>query len=197
MIETLKNYLFYLKYQKNYSIKTIDSYQRDIEKFLKYIDDENYTLETVDQTLIRNFLSCEIMNGISKRSNARRIIALRGFYEYLVKNKGLDYGDIAIVFPYNKKKLKNGKTIYFQYLLRKALDDVNIPYIIGDDDLTKHAKKTGITLSNLYFIKNLEYKAVVFCELEMLYNQTINKEDQDYQINDFIGDLNKIYMVID
>ena len=116
--------------------------------------------------------------------------------EYLVKNKGLDYGDIAIVFPYNKKKLKNGKTIYFQYLLRKALDDVNIPYIIGDDDLTKHAKKTGITLSNLYFIKNLEYKAVVFCELEMLYNQTINKEDQDYQINDFIGDLNKIYMVI-
>ena len=32
MIETLKNYLFYLKYQKNYSIKTIDSYQRDIEK---------------------------------------------------------------------------------------------------------------------------------------------------------------------
>ena len=64
------------------------------------------------------------------------------------------------------------------------------------NDLTKHAKKTGITLSNLYFIKNLEYKAVVFCELEMLYNQTINKEDQDYQINDFIGDLNKIYMVI-
>ena len=75
MIETLKNYLFYLKYQKNYSIKTIDSYQRDIEKFLKYIDDEDYTLEMVDQTLIRNFLSCEIMNGISKRSNARRIIA--------------------------------------------------------------------------------------------------------------------------
>ena len=108
----------------------------------------------------------------------------------------MNYSDIAIVFPYNKKKLKNGKTIYFQYLLRKALEDVNIPYIIGDDNLTKHAKRSGVTISNLYFIKNLEYKAVVFCELEMLYNQTINEDNQDYQINDFVGDLNKIYMVI-
>ena len=94
------------------------------------------------------------------------------------------------------KKLKNGKTIYFQYLLRKALDDVSIPYIIGDDNLTKYGKRSGITISNLYFIKSLEYKAVVFCELEMLYNQTINEENQDYQVNDFVGDLNKIYMVM-
>ena len=96
----------------------------------------------------------------------------------------------------NKKKLKNGKTIYFQYLLKKALDDASIPYIIGDENLTKHVKRNGITISNLYFIKSLEYKAVVFCELEMLYNQTINEENQDYQVNDFVGDLNKIYMVI-
>ena len=116
--------------------------------------------------------------------------------EYLVQNKGLAYSDIAIVYPYNKKKLKNGKIIYFQYLLRKALDDVSIPYVIGDDNLTKYGRTTGITISNLYFIKNLQYKAVVFCELEMLYNQTINEKDQDYQVNDFIGDLNKIYMVI-
>ena len=68
--------------------------------------------------------------------------------------------------------------------------------MIAEDEITKITKKVGITISNIYGIRNLEYKAVVFCELEMLYNQTINKEDQDYQINDFIGDLNKIYMVI-
>ncbi len=76
------------------------------------------------------------------------------------------------------------------------MDDVSIPYIIGDDNLTKYGKRNGITISNLYFIKSLEYKAVVFCELEMLYNQTINEENQDYQVNDFVGDLNKIYMVM-
>ena len=80
--------------------------------------------------------------------------------------------------------------------MKKALSEGNIPFIQGDDNLTKYDKDGGVTISNLYFIKNLEYKAVVFCELEMLYNQTINEEYQDYQINDFVGDLNKIYMVM-
>ena len=30
----------------------------------------------------------------------------------------------------------------------------------------------------------------------MLYNHTINDITQDYQINDFIGDLNKVYLAI-
>ena len=116
--------------------------------------------------------------------------------DYLTNKKGLNYSDIAIVYPYNKKKLKNGKTIYFQYILRKALEEAKIPYMMAEDEITKITKKIGITISNIYGIRNLEYKAVIFCELEMLYNQTIGDTKQDYQINDFVGDLNKIYLAI-
>mgnify|MGYP000135550146 CR=1 FL=1 len=116
--------------------------------------------------------------------------------DFLRNKKGLDYSDIAIVYPYNKKKLKNGKTIYFQYILRKALEEAKIPYMVAEDEITNITKKVGITISNIYGIKNLEYKAVIFCELEMLYNQTIGDTKQDYQINDFVGDLNKIYFAI-
>ena len=116
--------------------------------------------------------------------------------DFLRNKKGLDYSDIAIVYPYNKKKLKNGKTIYFQYILRKALEEAKIPYMVAEDEITNITKKVGITISNIYGIKNLEYKAVIFCELEMLYNQTIGDTKQDYQINDFVGDLNKIYLTI-
>lgn len=87
MLEIVDDYLSYLQYQKNYSMNTIDSYRRDIEKFLLFMNQENYTLSSVDSTLIRNFLAHETMNNISKRSNSRRIIALRRFYEYLVKKK--------------------------------------------------------------------------------------------------------------
>ncbi|MBQ3423424.1 MAG: DNA helicase, partial [Romboutsia sp.] len=69
-------------------------------------------------------------------------------------------------------------------------------YIYSEDTLTNLSPKSGITISNMFSIKNLEYKAVILCELEMLYNQTINDEEQDYQINDFVGDLNKIYLTI-
>lgn len=147
----------------------------------------------------------EVNNIIDEGINAQiikvedledQIKAILWEIEYLINNKGLNHSDIAIVYPYNKKRLKNGKTIYFQYLLKKSLSEANIPFIQGDDNLTKYSKDGGITISNLYFIKNLEYKAVIFCELEMLYNQTISGEYQDYQINDFVGDLNKIYMAI-
>lgn len=114
--------------------------------------------------------------------------------EYLINQKGLDYSEIAVIYPYNKKKLKSGKIMYFQYMLRKALEKANIPYIYAEENLTNISKKVGITISNIYTIKNLEYKACVICQLEMLYNHTINDTTQDYQINDFIGDLNKVYL---
>ena len=114
--------------------------------------------------------------------------------KYFINQKGLDYSEIAIIYPYNKKKLKSGKTMYFQYMLRKALENANIPYIYAEENLTNISKKVGITISNIYTIKNLEYKACIICQLEMLYNHTINEICQDYQINDFIGDLNKVYL---
>ena len=114
--------------------------------------------------------------------------------EYLINKKGLDYSDIAIIYPYNKKRLKNGSNMYFQYMLRKALEKSNIPYIYAEKNLTNLSKKLGITISNIYTIKNLEYKACIICQLEMLYNHAINDTTQDYQINDFIGDLNKVYL---
>lgn len=106
MLEIVNEYASYLLYQKNYSKKTIDSYTRDINKFLEFMNNENYTLNSVDSTLIRNFLAHETLNGISKRSNARRVIALRQFYEYLVKNNYVEFNPfIVISTPKVDKKL--------------------------------------------------------------------------------------------
>lgn len=106
MLEIVNEYASYLLYQKNYSKETIDSYTRDINKFLDFMNNENYTLNSVDSTLIRNFLAHETLSGISKRSNARRVIALRQFYEYLVKNNYVEFNPfIVISTPKVDKKL--------------------------------------------------------------------------------------------
>ena len=106
MLEIVNEYASYLLYQKNYSKDTIDSYTRDINKFLDFMNNENYTLNSVDSTLIRNFLAHETLSGISKRSNARRVIALRQFYEYLVKNNYVEFNPfIVISTPKVDKKL--------------------------------------------------------------------------------------------
>ncbi len=144
--------------------------------------------------LIRN--ECKNVDIIKVSDLEEQISSIIWEIEYLTNKKGLDYSDIAIIYPYNKKKLKNGNTIYFQYMLKKALEDAKIPYIYAEDNLTNLSKKVGVTISNIYNIKSLEYKAGIICELEMLYNHKINDKTQDYQINDFVGDLNKMYLAI-
>ena len=81
------DFLEYLKKERNYSDKTILSYQHDIDKFFNFILNEGVLMDEVDQIVIRNFLTEELNGGVSKRSCKRRLSALKGFYSYLVREK--------------------------------------------------------------------------------------------------------------
>ena len=106
MNNELDAYLEYLFKQRNYTENTIDSYRRDIEKFLMFMNEQGYTLKTVNTLLIRNFLAQETIHQVSKRSNARRIIALRGFFAFLLKRNVINKNPfILISSPKVDKKL--------------------------------------------------------------------------------------------
>lgn len=81
-----KEFLDYLSGIKRYSPNTVDSYRRDIDKFFVFIDGEGVLFDDVDEKIIRNWLSVELYNGVSKRSCQRRMSALRGMYKFLVDN---------------------------------------------------------------------------------------------------------------
>ena len=189
----------YVVLDKNYrqSKELINFTNKFIKNSNEYINTLRPSLNKEIFTTTKPILNDGKVVDIVKVSDLdEQLSAILWEIEYFTTKKGLNYSDIAIVYPYNKKKLKSGKTIYFQYLIRKALEEREIPYIYAEDTLTNLSSRNGVTISNIYSIKNLEYKALVFCELEMLYNQTINDKEQDYQINDFVGDLNKIYLAI-
>ncbi len=85
MNKQTKDFLDYLKNERNYSDDTIKSYQYDIEKFFSYLFNESVLMDDVDLPIIRNFLTTEIQNGISKRSCKRRISSLSHFYHWMSK----------------------------------------------------------------------------------------------------------------
>ncbi len=191
-------FIEHINLDKNYrqSIELVDFTNKFASNANEYINSlrNNLKYEFNYTKAIRN--ECKNVDIIKVSDLEEQISSIIWEIEYLTSKKGLDYSDIAIIYPYNKKKLKNGKIIYFQYMIKKALEDANIPYIYAEDNLTNLSKKVGVTISNIYNIKSLEYKAGIICELEMLYNHKINDKTQDYQINDFVGDLNKIYLAI-
>lgn len=79
-----QEFLDHLKYDHNYSPKTVLNYGNDIDKFFDYINSEGVLMNQVTPLVIRNFLTIEITNGVSKRSCKRRMSSLRHFYDFLI-----------------------------------------------------------------------------------------------------------------
>ena len=87
--DALNKFLRYLKLEKQYSIHTSASYKRDINQFEKFLKEQyDYLLndiEKVSSAVVREYLSTMIISGISRRSVARKLSALRSFFKYLFR----------------------------------------------------------------------------------------------------------------
>lgn len=82
-----QEYCDFLQIRRNYSLKTVDSYRRDIDKFFLFLSKEGVLFDKVTEEVIRNFLSDEISNnGVSHRSCQRRMSSLRSFYDFCLSN---------------------------------------------------------------------------------------------------------------
>ena len=79
-----QQFLDYLSFERQYSKKTVDSYQEDIDIFCDYLYRECTLMEDVDVLTIRNFLTNELNRGVGKRSCKRRLASLKHFYKYMV-----------------------------------------------------------------------------------------------------------------
>ncbi|GAB6069464.1 tyrosine recombinase XerC [Thiomicrorhabdus hydrogeniphila] len=99
----LESFIRHLQAQ-NKSVHTVSNYHRDIEDFLKfYLADDIETTESnavialhemiqrfndwavIDSQAIRAFLSYRVQHGISARTLARQLSAIRSFYDYLLQ----------------------------------------------------------------------------------------------------------------
>jgi integrase/recombinase XerD len=78
-------FLTYITVVKRLSKNTIESYQRDIQKFFSFLEKRQITnIEQVDYKLILDFLSDLKGKGLKARSLARILISIRQFFKYLL-----------------------------------------------------------------------------------------------------------------
>lgn len=89
MFEILDGFIAYLYDKRSGSDKTSDSYRRDIERFIHFLEEENITsFRDVDKDVVFDYInllrSGKISRGkISNATYARNLSALRSFYRYL------------------------------------------------------------------------------------------------------------------
>ena len=84
----LEKYIFQIEKVLNYSKNTIISYKRDLDTFIIYCNKIHVEdISLVDEKIIRDFISSLHRNGISPKSIKRSLSSLRGFFNFMVKNK--------------------------------------------------------------------------------------------------------------
>ncbi|RME91796.1 MAG: tyrosine recombinase XerC [Candidatus Hydrogenedentota bacterium] len=77
----LNEFLEHLKFFKNYSENTIEAYSRDISQWLSFCQQQEIVWNDFDASEIYSFLT-NSFEKLSRRSQARKIAALKQFYKY-------------------------------------------------------------------------------------------------------------------
>ncbi|MDN0072407.1 tyrosine-type recombinase/integrase [Bacteroides caecigallinarum] len=103
---TVESFLHYLRYERNYSEKTIVSYGIDLKEFQGYLNglDSELKLENVDSDVVRGWVVKLMESGMSGASVNRKLSALRTFYKYLLKKKMITVDPMSIVKGPKRKK---------------------------------------------------------------------------------------------
>ena len=104
-----QRYLRYLQDERRYSPATLESYQRDLQQFIEFINAINvHDCCDVDSLHVRNFAGSRRRRGVSARSLHRSLSAIRGFYTYLQREQLVENNPVAdVTGPSIQKKLPN------------------------------------------------------------------------------------------
>ncbi|MFQ5797745.1 MAG: tyrosine recombinase XerC [Bacteroidota bacterium] len=106
----IRKYLTYLAEERQYSSHTVKAYQNDLHQFSKFLHlhfkGSRYHLRSIDNVTIRFFLGDLLDRGLTKKSIARKLAAVRSFFTYLVRQNVARYNPAEIIVtPKLEKRL--------------------------------------------------------------------------------------------
>lgn len=102
----LRRYYQYLKLEKNFSANTIEAYERDLDKFRVFIEDEGKDLLMPELGDFHAFAAIMHDVGIAPTSLSRIFSGLRSFYHFLVISDIIETNPTELLeFPKKPKHL--------------------------------------------------------------------------------------------
>ena len=83
-------YLDHLRVERRLAGHTLESYARDLSALAAFADETGRQAEALDRASLEEFVRRQMTRGLSPRSVARAVAAVRGFYRFLVVDRRLD-----------------------------------------------------------------------------------------------------------
>ena len=87
MEKQVKSFLDFLKIEKKMSLNTLQSYERDVLQFNKYLNENKLNYSKIKQEDIKEYLKHLQQIGKKTSSISRSLASIRSFYQFEVRNK--------------------------------------------------------------------------------------------------------------
>ena len=150
----LKEFLTYLKLIRGYSQNTIESYKRDIQRLLDFLESKGIDdLNDVNKTILSSFFSTLNTIGLSTKSIARNYSSIKSFFRYLSVNDFIQ-NNPTLKFKGPKISVYPPEVLSFSEI-NKILDQPNTKTLLGirDKAMLEFAYATGVRVSELLNLK--------------------------------------------
>lgn len=148
--ELIDEFLRYLLIDKGYSNNTIESYRRDLLKFLEFNRDKK--MESITNDDLKEYLKALKLEGLNEKSISRNISCLKSFYKFLVIEKYTKNNPSEFLFiPKIKKSLPN---ILTEEEVLKLLDiELTDNFSYRNKAMLELMYATGLRVSELVNLK--------------------------------------------
>ena len=146
-------YLDFLKYNKNYSDKTILNYSLDLDNYFNYLKREGLDYRNVEYENLMGLFDDFEKKNLSNKSIRRHISTLKGFYKYLNSR------EVVFNNPFNYVNLPKKENRLPRFLSYEELLDIfhnleiNNDYDLRNRLILELMYATGVRVSELVNIK--------------------------------------------
>lgn len=172
--EPLDEYLVHLKIERDLAENSIKSYQRDIEKYMQYLESEKIMdWKVIDRYDIVLFLQKLKEEGISNNSVIRMTSSLRQFHQYLRQEKIMDQDPMQYVETPKKAEVLPKVLSVDEVDKLLQTPDTAKPIGLRDRALLEVMYATGLRISELVELELSEL------HLSMGFIQTIGKGNKE------------------
>ena len=150
----LKEYLAYLKLEKNLSGNTVSSYRNDISSFIRFLEENKISdpSRIESRIIIRFFTNLEKI-GLTSSSAARYFSSLKGFLNYLFTNNYIKNNPIEKVSPPKLGKTLPGVLSFEEIDKILSLPDTNEILGLRDKTILEVFYACGLRISELISLK--------------------------------------------
>jgi integrase/recombinase XerD len=146
-------YLDHLKVERGLGVKTLQAYSCDLLSFIRYLEEHNKSLSDLDSGAISGALVSLAQRGLSARSQARFLSAVRGLFKYLMSEQLISRNPMDTVqAPRISRRLPHQLT-HDEVIRLLAAPKFENPRAIRDGAMLHTMYATGLRVSELVGLK--------------------------------------------